>query len=87
MSLLLITLLAACASTGPSLTNSAPSVVVQVPVPVACVGVVPPLPRHTEVDASSLKRFVATILADLEMFENYAALADTLLRQCAKEPQ
>lgn len=83
-SLLIALLLTACA-TDARLVSSAPSVTVQVPVLVLCVDAsdVPPVPVLAPLPPTGLAPRVAALLADLKLFENYAAKADAILRLCA----
>ena len=85
LSCLIALLLTACA-TETQLVSSAPSVTVQVPVLVPCVDAadVPAVPALAPLPPAGLTPRIAALLADLKLFESYAAKADVMLRACTK---
>lgn len=85
LSCLTALLLTACA-TDAQLVSSAPSVTVQVPVMVSCVDAadVPTVPVLAPLPPTGLAPRVAALLADIKLFESYAAKADAMLRVCTK---
>lgn len=56
------------------------------PIPVPCVSVheMPPMPRTAFVPDGDIKQNAASAAIDIERLQDYAVIADALLRQCAK---
>lgn len=82
-----LTLLLAACATDQQLVNHAPATVVEVPISVKCIDAkdIPPVPARSKLPDTGLKQRVATILADLDVFELYSKEADAALKACASK--
>jgi hypothetical protein len=78
--------LAACATTEPPRTSTITNTVkVEVPVPCLAAADIPPLPVTTPLAPGATHRQKdAALASDLQAMDDYAAIADPLLRKCAK---
>ncbi len=83
--LAIVLLLAGCATTQPPpiVTAPVPPVRVEVPVPVACVTEIPPLPARTPVDPdAAIQQTAAAAAADVHNLEDHVRELRALLTAC-----